>query len=197
MRVLLAPLLLTAALGFGPAAFAADPPAPPAGAMAGPGMMGSGMMAGGMMGGGMMDMGAMQCMDQSDARLAAVKAELKLTNAQLPLWNALVEAEKANPQAMRQSMGMMQGGGASQGAQPGSGMMMMGSGPLPERLERHEKMMTAHMEALRKVRAAVAPLYDALTPDQKAKADRLLCGPMAGFGAGSTAMGAAPADHGH
>jgi hypothetical protein len=47
--------------------------------------------------------------------------------------------------------------------------------PLPERLQRHEQMMTAHLEALHKVIAAVSPLYDALTPDQKAKADRLLC----------------------
>jgi hypothetical protein len=180
MRIAIASLFLTAAVGLGSVACAADQPAAPAGAMAGPGKMGGGMMGGGMMGGGMMDMGSMRGMGLSDERLAAVKAELNLTDAQLPLWNAFVEVVKANAQAMRQNMGMMQG----QGAQPGPGMMMT-SVPLPERLERREKMMTAHLEALRKVIAAVSPLYDALTPDQKAKADRLLCGQMGGPGHGT------------
>ena len=177
MRIAIASLFLAAAVGLGSAACAADQPAAPAGAMAGPGKMGGGMMAG-----GMMDTDAMHGMDMSDERLAAVKAELNLTDAQLPLWNAFVEVVRSNAQAMRQNMGMMQSPGA--GAQPGSGMMMA-SLPLPERLERHEKMMTAHLEALRKVIAAVSPLYDALTPDQKAKADRLLCGQMGGPGHGT------------
>jgi hypothetical protein len=182
MRIAFAPLLLAAALGSG-AAFAADPPA----ATPGQGIMGSAMM-----GGGRMDFGAMQCMDQSDARLAAVKADLKLTSAQLPLWNAVVEAEKANAQVMRQSMAtIMQGGGAGQGPQGRGPGGMMGSGPLPERLERHEKMMTAHLDALRKVKAAVSPFYASLTPEQKTVADRSLCGPMGG-GAGPGMMGRRP-----
>jgi hypothetical protein len=177
MRIVLAPLLLAAALGSG-AAFAADAPA------AAPGT--------GMMKDGRMDFGAMQCTDQSDARLAAVKADLNLTSAQLPLWNAVVEAEKANAQVMRQTMAtMMQGGGAGQGPQGRGPGGMMGSGPLPERLERHEKMMTAHLDALRKVKAAVSPFYASLTPEQKTVADRSLCGPMGG-GAGPGMMGRRP-----
>ena len=169
MRAAITSLFLTAIVGFGSAACAADQSAASARSTAAPAMMGSGSMAG-----GMMRMETMQDMGLSDERLAAVKAELNLTDAQLPLWNAFVEAVKANAQTMRQGMGMMmQGSGGSHGAQSGYGMMM--TGPLPERLQRHEQMMTAHLEALRKVIAAVSPLYDALTPDQKAKADRLLC----------------------
>lgn len=156
MRNAVASLLLAAAVGLGSAAYAADPPAPVAT------KMGPGMMSHGAMGQGAMDMGAMQCMGLSEARLAAVKADLNITNAQLPLWNAFVAAETSSAAVMHQ--GMMQGAG------PGPGLMM--SGPLPARLERHETMMTAHLGALHKVRAAVSPLYDALTPDQKAKADR-------------------------
>jgi len=38
--------------------------------------------------------------------------------------------------------------------------------------------MTAHLEALRKFKAAVAPLYVALSDEQKKTADELLIGPM-------------------
>lgn len=185
MRVTLAPLLFTAALGLGPAAYAADQPPPTAqpGGMAARAKMGGGMMAG-----GMMDMSAMHCMGLSEERLASAKAELNITNKQLPLWNAFVETVKANRQAM--GPGMMRG----PGAQPGSGMMMS-PGSLPERLERHEKMMSAHLEALRKTRVAASRLYGVLTPDQRSKADRLLCDRMAG--PGTPAATDAPAEHVH
>lgn len=172
MRIALASLLLATAVGFGSAACAADPPkpAPPAVGMAGQGGMGYGKMGHGMQGRGPMEMGAMQCMSLSDERAAALKSKLGITAAQTPQWNAFVDVMKANATAMRQAgmMHHMHGGG------PGQGMMM--GGPLPERLEHREAMMTAHLEALHKVRAAVSPLYDALTPDQKATADKLLCG---------------------
>lgn len=185
MRNALAPLLLATALGLGPAAYAADQPSSAAqpGGMAAPGNMGGGMMAG-----RMMDMDAMHCMGLSDERLASAKAELNITSRQLPSWNAFVEMVKANPLGM--GRGMMQGAGA----QPGSGMMMA-PGSLPERLERHERMMSTHLEALRKTRAAASRLYGALTPDQRSKADRLLCGQMAGPGAPAATN--APPEHVH
>jgi hypothetical protein len=39
-------------------------------------------------------------------------------------------------------------------------------------------MMTAHLEALLKFKAAVDPLYAALSEEQKKTADELLAGPM-------------------
>ena len=65
-------------------------------------------------------------------------------------------------------------------APPMSGMAMMNeAGSLPERLERHEAMMSGHLEALRKVRAALAPLYGALSPDQRARLDAMPAHPPA------------------
>jgi len=58
---------------------------------------------------------------------------------------------------------------------------MMGSSQtatLPDKLALREKMMTAHLEALRKFKAAVDPLYAALGDEQKKTADELLIGPM-------------------
>ncbi|MCI3132817.1 Spy/CpxP family protein refolding chaperone [Phenylobacterium aquaticum] len=172
MRILIGSLLAAAAVGFGPAALAADPPSaqPSAAPQMGHGMMGADQMGPEMMGHGAMNMSAMHCMGLSEARLAAIKSDLNITGAQLTLWNAFAEAAKSS------GPGMMHGAGAGQSAQPGSGMMM--TGPLPARLERHEAMMTAHLDALRKVKAAVSPLYAALTTDQRAKADRLLCGQL-------------------
>ena len=146
------------------------PPAPPA--AAGPGMPG-GMAGGGdmpmmgmmrmMMGrDGMSMMGAMA--RHVEGRLAFLKTELKITDAQLPLWNAVADAMRANAKNMGDMAGGMMGG--SQTA------------TLPDKLAMREKMMTTHLEALRKFKAAVDPLYAALSDEQKKTADELLIGPM-------------------
>ena len=114
------------------------PPAPPT--AAGPGMPG-GMAGGGdmpmmgmmrmMMGrDGMGMMGAMA--RHVEGRLAFLKTELKITDAQLPLWNALADAMRANAKSMGDMAGGMMGG--SQAAS------------LPDKLAMREKMMTAHLE---------------------------------------------------
>ena len=147
---------------------------PPAAAM--PGMPG-GAMAGA---GGMPMMGMMRMMMGEDGmfgmpmmaaiaghvegRLAFLKTELKITDAQVPLWNAVADAIRANAKGM----GEISGG-------------MMGASPaatLPDKLAAREKMMTAHLEALRELKAVVDPLYAALSDEQKKTADELLMGPM-------------------
>jgi|SRR6516225_913674 len=144
---------------------------PPAAGMQGPGMSGN-QMSGVV---GMPMMGMMRMMMGPDGmgmmaghvegRLAFLKTELKITDAQLPLWNAVADAFRANAK----SMGEMMSGG------------MMGSSQtatLPEKLALHEKMMTAHLEGLRRLKTAVDPLYAALSPEQKKTADELVMGPM-------------------
>ena len=143
------------------------PSAPPA--AAGPGMPG-GMAGGGdmpmmrmMMGrDGMAMIGAMA--RHVEGRLAFLKTELKITDTQLPLWNAVADAMRANAKSMGDTAGGMMGG--SQTAR------------LPDKLAMREKMMTAHLEALRKFKAAVDPFYAALSDEQKKTADELLIGPM-------------------
>jgi hypothetical protein len=141
---------------------------PPAAAMPG---MSSGAMAVPMMGmmrmmgqDGMFGMPMMAMAGHVEGRLAFLKTELKITDGQLPLWNAVADAIRTNAKSMSEMSGGMMG--ASQAA------------TLPEKLALREKMMTAHLEALRKLKAAVEPLYAALSDEQKKTADELLIGPM-------------------
>ena len=124
------------------------------------GMMRQMMGEGGMMGG--MPMGSMPMMaGRAEGRIAFLKAELKITEAQLPLWNAVADAIRAN-------------------AQTGAGMMdgLTSAGKLPDRLAAREKTMNAQLEALRKFKGVVEPLYAALSDEQKKTADELLMSPM-------------------
>ncbi len=114
-------------------------------------------------------MGAMPMMaamaGHVEGRLAFLKTELKITQAQLPLWNAVADAIRANAKSMA---GMMSGG-----------MMETSQATtLPNKLTLREKLMTARVDALRQFKAAVDPLYAALSPEQKKAADELLMGPM-------------------
>jgi hypothetical protein len=103
-----------------------------------------------------------------DGRIAFIKAELKITGAQQPLWDAVVEAMRANAKGM---------------ADMPHGMAMMGgSGTLPERLAAREKVITAHLDGIRRLRTAFDPLYAALSADQKKAADGLMIGPMGVMG---------------
>jgi LTXXQ motif family protein len=149
------------------------PGQPPAAAVPNSGMPG-GAMAGA---GGMPMMGMMRMMMGQDGmsgmsmmaghvegRLAFLKTELKITEAQLPLWNAVADAIRANAKGM---------GAMSEGMMGGTQATM-----LPEKLALREKMMTAHLEALHRLKAAVDPLYAALSDEQKKTADELLMGPM-------------------
>jgi hypothetical protein len=148
---------------------AAANPAPPM-----PGMPVAGMPGGS---GNMPMMGMMQMMmgqngmaGHVEGRIAFLKAELQITDAQQPLWNPVADAMRANAKDMADK--------------PHSMAMMGGSGTLPEKLAAREKAMTAHLDGLRKLRSAFEPLYAALTADQKKTADSLMIGPMGVMGMG-------------
>src|SRR5215469_2261391 len=146
---------------------------PPAAGMQGPGMQGGGMAGpGGMPGMMRMMMGqdgmagmSMMMAEHVEGRLAFLKTELKITDAQLPLWNAVAEAIRTNAKSMSEMMS----GGMTGGSQMAT---------LPEKLALHEKMMTAHLEGLRRLKTAVDPLYAALSPEEEKTADELVMGPM-------------------
>ena len=103
-----------------------------------------------------------------EGRLAFLKTELQITDAQLPLWNAVADAIRANAKSMSEMMS---------GAMMGSSQTTAAA-TLPEKLALREKMITAHLEVLRKFKAALDPLYAALSPEQKKTADELLMGPV-------------------
>jgi len=57
--------------------------------------------------------------------------------------------------------------------------MMQSPGTLPEKLAAREKVMSVRLEALRKLKTAVEPLYAALTKRRSEKdGDQLMIGPM-------------------
>lgn len=120
-----------------------------------------------MMGGeGMGGMGMMSVMaGHVEGRLTFLKTELKITDAQLPLWIKFADALRNNVKTMGE---VMQGRSAS-GEQ---------SAALPDKLVTREKFLTARLDALRSLKAAVDPLYAALNDEQKKTADEIMLGPM-------------------
>jgi len=119
----------------------------------GAGNMCKGMMC--MMGGGAMKgpehMAAMQA-----ARVAYLKTALGITEAQMPVWNAYVEALKANQGKMK---GMMKGKKDATAIEK-----------MDARIAR-TKAKLANLEAMK---PATEALYNALDAEQKKKADAVL-----------------------
>jgi hypothetical protein len=112
--------------------------------------------------GGLMSMMGAQYVE---GQIAFLKTELKITDVQMPQWNAFADALRANARRMSEvGTTMLQGGTTGQSA--------------PDRLNRMESMMTATIEAMKATKAALAPLYAVLTDEQKKTADQLIRGPM-------------------
>lgn len=111
-------------------------------------------------------MGAQSGMMSADVegRIASLKTELKITDAQVPQWNRFADALRATAKSMNGMFEQM--------------MPSAAEATLPQRLERREQMMSAHVTVLKTLREAVDPLYAALSDDQKQIADQLMIGPM-------------------
>jgi hypothetical protein len=130
----------------------------------GPGMMGYGAMGPGMMGGSAEAMCSAMA-SHIEGRLGYVKAELKVTDAQEPLWNAYAAAARENANTMIARCTTMMGKRGSQVS-------------LPDRLDQNEQLMAAHLGSVRAIDKALKPLYAALSDSQKKTADQLFWGPM-------------------
>lgn len=115
-----------------------------------PGMMGDGMGQGMMMGHGPM----------LEGRLAYLKAELGITEAQTPAWDGYVSVLKGRADAMQSMHATM--------------MQAMQSGTAMARMDAHAKHMEAMVEGMKALRPATDALYKVLSDDQKKKADLLL-----------------------
>lgn len=147
--------------------------------MMGPGMMGAGMMGPGMMEqmmpmmrqmmmgqqGGMNAMGAMGLpFEHVEGRIAFLKAELGITDAQAPQWNAFADTLRSNAKAQQAMHEQM-----TKGGMPSA---------WPDRLAVRQKVLETRLDAMKAIEAAAKPLYAVLTDDQKKAADRLFAGPM-------------------
>jgi LTXXQ motif family protein len=167
-------LAVTAALAFVPlVAFAQNAPMM-GGGMKGEEMMKSGDMTGcGMMGGGMDHMPHMMStmhekLAHAGDRIASLKSELKITEAQIPAWNKFADALLAAAKSMDESMAAMHEKMMESGAVPS----------LPDKLEHHAKIAAAHLANLNAIKAALDPFYASLSDEQKKIADGLRIGPM-------------------
>jgi hypothetical protein len=149
------------------------------------GMMERGMMMGQMTGPGMMPMmGMMPPAQHIEGRLAFLKTELQITDAQMPQWNVFSDALRANAKSMIDLKSTTMSNelrGPGQGMKRRSEMMSGQAGTgmsLPDRLDRAEQHMAAHLEMLRAMKGPTTQLYAVLSDDQKRLADRLIHGPM-------------------
>jgi hypothetical protein len=109
----------------------------------------------------------MMMAEHIEGRLAFLKTELKITDAQLPQWDAFANSLRSSAlriEQMRDTMPRQTGQAASMTA--------------PQRFDRIEKMMTTMLEIVQSTKAAAGPLYDVLSADQKKMADALMRGPM-------------------
>lgn len=127
-------------------------------------------------------------------RVAALKTELKITDAQLPQWKAFADALVSAGKSM-ENMGhhMAPPAAPAAAANPPGGdtsypdaAAIKKTGPavthvsenLPARLDAHEKMISAHLATLQAIKAALEPLYASFSDEQKKIADGLMVGPM-------------------
>ena len=145
----------------------------PQGMMGGTGMMGGNMPMANMMqmmgmmrgqGGeiGCPGMSGMATIDRVEGRIAFLRTELKISDAQTAVWNAFADALRANAKSLgevRASM-MPQAGAVQQS--------------LTDRLALQEKWLAARLEGTRAIKSALTNLVGTLSDDQKKTADELL-----------------------
>lgn len=133
-------------------------------------MMGGGHRQGPMMGQGWQE----GMLERIDGRLAFLKTELKITEAQKAAWNELAttirDTAETHNALMRGMMADMQGG-------------EFFKKPLPERLTIRLTHMESRIEQIKGVQASVGKLYAVLDDSQKKVADEIAL-PMMGMGRG-------------
>lgn len=136
--------------------------------------MGGAMMGNALMGGGtnsgmmsmMMPMFQMMSPKHIEGRLAFLKTELNITDAQLQAWNNFANVMRSSVQDASHSMPGM--GGSTMGQPDG------GSIDLMAKMAAREKVLSQELDRVKKLEAAAQPLYSALSEEQKKTADELL-----------------------
>jgi LTXXQ motif family protein len=108
-------------------------------------------------------LGILGMADHVEGRIAFLKAELKITDAQLSQWNTFADALRSNARQTAEMLGTAGQAGALNA---------------PDRLDRREKMLTSMLAMVRSTKAALSPLYAVLSNEQKKLADSLVREPM-------------------
>jgi hypothetical protein len=148
-------------------------------AQGGPGMMGDrgGNWGGPGMGwhmwggrGGRWGAGPDGMLDRVEGRLAFLKTELKITEAQSSAWNKVASAIRDSAKSRNERMKAIWSDEDK-------------AKSLLERLELHEQFMTVRLDEIKQLKAAWNDLYGQLSDDQKKEADGVVI-PMMGMGMG-------------
>ena len=103
--------------------------------------------------------GGLDLTERVEGRIAFLKAELAITDKQADKWNAFADALRAYSAALKSAHPV--------------GMATMAP-DLVARLDQSEKQLSAELDGVRGLKAALAPLMDVLADDQKATAAELL-----------------------
>jgi hypothetical protein len=129
----------------------------------------------GMMGRGM---DGMASIDRIEGRIAFLRAELKITDAQADAWNGFADALRTNARKLAEVRATMT-------PKPGDGQP---ASALSARLDQQEQWLTARLDGTRAMKSTFAKLDEALSDDQKKTANDLLAPHM-----GMEAMAMMPA----
>lgn len=92
-----------------------------------------------------------------EGRIAFLKAELQVTDAQLAAWNKFADGLRSSRSHLMQARSLLKAQGGT-----------------PDRLEQYERHLSERVEALRAARTAFAQLYAILNDAQKKTADDLV-----------------------
>jgi hypothetical protein len=114
----------------------------------------------------------MAAIDRIEGRIAFLRAELNITEAQASAWNAFADAMRTNAKKLAEVR-------ASMIARPDAGQQQAPT--LAERLDQQERSLLARLEGTRALKSAVTNLYATLSEDQKKSANELLA-PQMGMG---------------
>jgi len=110
--------------------------------------------------------------DHIEGRIAFLRFELNITEAQASAWNAFADAMRTNAKKLAEVR-------ASMMPQPDAGQQQAPT--VAERLDQQERGLLARLEGTRALKSAVTNLYGTLSEDQKKTANELLA-PQMGMG---------------
>jgi hypothetical protein len=133
------------------------------------GMWGGGM-GWGMWRGGPWGRGPDAMLDRVEGRLAFIKAELKINEAQAPAWKELADAVRTAAKQHNERMKTLFTGEAK-------------TRTLPERLDAQEQLLSARLDEIKQIKGSLKTLYGVLSDEQKKDADYIVL-PMVGMGMG-------------
>jgi hypothetical protein len=102
--------------------------------------------------------------DHIEGRIAFLRAELGITEAQQAQWITSADTLRARASTMRTMRGQMMQGGMPE--------------TWPDRLALEQRVLSARLEAVKAIQGPASALYASLSPEQQKKANELMAHPM-------------------